>query len=257
MSTVIFQEDDRSQTVMEYQPKKLHMATSRAAENFVSVQPEAPPSSFRLSDLIAQQTGIQDLERASVERRIEEKALERLQEIQERAYQEAYSLGMDEGVQKGFQEAQAAVTEKLSTLNTLTENLMRIKTDVLVRNEAQMLDLIFVFASNIARFEIAKNEQRVLPVLREAIESVQKDEAMLIKVSPHDMNQVEDLKKISGQEFAHLIAAKFEANESITPGGCLIETNYGQIDATVEERISKLASVLNESKPQTKKDQFE
>lgn len=257
MSSVIHQEDDKSQTVMEYLPKKLHTPVSRAAESFVSVQPAAVRANFRIHDLVAQQTGIQELEKASVEKRIEEKALERLQEIQERAYKEAYDLGTDEGIKRGHEEAKAIVSERLVHLNELVGRLSRIKNDVLLRNEAQLVDLIYLLASKIARVSIAKDEKRIVPVLREAVESLQKDETMIIKLSSQDMSQIEELKKVSSQDFEFLNIAKFEVNDHISPGGCMIETNYGLIDATLEERIAKLSEVLDETKPQIKRDQFE
>jgi len=257
MGSVIFVEDEKSQTVMSYNPKKLHVQVSRAAESFVIAQPQAPATSFRLHDLVAQQTGIQDLEKASVERRIEEKALERLQEIQERAYREAYNLGLEEGTKQGYEEAKVIVGQRLSHLNMLIEKITRLKPDILQRNEGQIVDMIFFLASKIARVEIAKDEKRITPVLQQAVESLQKDESMVIKVSPLDMAQIEELRKISDQEFEFINSAKIEAHDSITAGGCLIETNYGLIDATLEERMMKLAAVLEEAKPQSKKDQFE
>ncbi len=257
MPSVIHIEDDKSQTVMEYLPKKLHTPVSRAVESFVSIQPEATQAHFRLSELVAQQTGIQELEKASVEKRIEEKALERLQEIQERAYREAYELGTYEGIKRGHEEARTDVSQRLAELNQLVQQFTKIKPDILQRNEGQFMDLIYLLASKIARVEIKKDEQRVLPVLRHAVESLQKDEKMTIKLAPQDLDQVENLKKVAAVDFEFLNAATFEASDSISPGGCIIETNYGLIDATLEERITRLAEVLEDVKPQTKKNEFE
>jgi flagellar assembly protein FliH len=258
VSSVIHLEDDTAQTVMEYQPKKFHIPVSREAESFVSVQPQqTQTNNFRLSDLVAQQTGIQELEKASVEKRIEEKALERLQEIQERAYKEAYELGMDEGIKRGYEEAKSIAVERLNDLNNLIQKFHQIKPEILQRNEAQLVDMVFALASKLAKVEISKDENRIVPILKQAVESLQKDESMTIKVSPQDFHQIEELKKLTTQEYEFLVAAKLEANEGITPGGCIIETNYGLIDATIEERLGKLSKVLDEAKPQSKKDKFE
>ncbi len=257
MASVIFGGAEEAKTVMDYQPKKLTLNVTAQAKDFVGSQPEGPDVSFRISELIAQQNGIQDLERASLEKRIEGKALEKLKEIQESAYREAYNIGLDEGQLKGYEESKQAITERLQVLNELVEKFGRIKNDILQRNEVQIIDFIYYLASKVAYFEIEKNPERILPVLKNAIESLQKDERMLIKISPQDFATIEDLRKKSGNNFEYLSNAKLESVDTLKPGGCLIETNFGLIDATVEERLSKLWETLETVKPLTKKDKFE
>lgn len=257
MSGVIFQDDEKARTVMDYQPKKLAVAISAQAKNFIMSQPKETTVNFRISDLVAQQTGIQELEHQAVEKRIEQKALERLKEIQEDAYKEAYDLGMDEGRQKGFTEAKELIAQRLTHLNSIIEKLSRIKVDILQRNEIQIVDLLYHMASSVAMFEVQKNNERIIPVLKQAMESLQKDETMLIKVSDSDKESIEKLKEISGQEFEFLNRSKFESSVSIKPGGCIIETNYGLIDATLEERIAKLLRAIEDTKPNVKRDEFE
>ncbi len=167
MASVIFGDDEDAKTVMDYQPKKLSLGITKAAQNFVVSQPqEAASSSFRISELVAQQTGIQELEKASIEKRIEQKALERLKEIQESAYREAYNIGLEEGRLKGYEEAKDAITERMQHMNDLIERLSRIKVDILQRNEIQIVDMVFYLASKVAHFEIEKNSERILPVLK-------------------------------------------------------------------------------------------
>lgn len=258
MAEVIQKEDEKSKIVMDYLPRKISVQVTQEAESFLKAQPMQPSATnFRISELIAQQTGIHELEKASVEMRIEQKALERLKEIQEKAYQEAYNLGLEEGTRKGHEEAQEAVKQKLTDFNVFLERLNQIKVEILQRNEIQIIDFIYFLATRIAYKEIQKDEQRIVPVLRHAMESLQKDETMVIRVSALDLAQIEELKKIGKQEFDFLNRAKFESSESVQPGGCIIETNYGLIDATIEERAEKLLATLNENKPNTKKDEFE
>lgn len=258
MVSVIFGDNEDAKTVMDYQPKKLSLNISTQAKNFIVSQPqqsEAP--SFRISELVAQQTGIQELEKASIEKRVEQIALERLKEIQESAYREAHSIGLEEGRVQGYDEAKDSITERLQCVNDLIEKLTRIKVDILQRNEIQIIDMIFYLTSKVAHFEIEKNNERIIPVLKGAIESLQKDEKMLIKISARDLAVIEELKSKSTKEFDFLSSAKLEPTEGLTPGGCIIETNYGLIDATLEERLSKLWQSLETAKPVAKKDEFE
>ena len=64
---------------------------------------------------------------------------------------------------------------------------------------------------------------------------------------------IENLKNISGREFDFLKNVQLEASAEVTVGGCIIETNYGVIDARVEKRIENIWSELNQALPKIKK----
>ena len=79
-----------------------------------------------------------------------------------------------------------------------------------------------------------------MTVMREAIEMAQIEESVVVQVSPEQIEFLETLKKESGREFEFLKKVKLEASPEVTKGGCIIETNYGEIDARFEERVQKL-----------------
>ena len=60
---------------------------------------------------------------------------------------------------------------------------------------------------------------------------------------------MEELKKRSDVKFDFLENSKLDVDESISQGGCRMSSNYGQIDATVEQRVEKVWSVINENLP--------
>jgi flagellar assembly protein FliH len=60
------------------------------------------------------------------------------------------------------------------------------------------------------------------------------------------------LQKATGREFEFLKAVKFEGDEAVTEGGCILETNYGEIDSRVEQRVEKLWEALVEAIPKVK-----
>jgi hypothetical protein len=53
-------------------------------------------------------------------------------------------------------------------------------------------------------------------------------------------------KDKAGERIQNFERIKFIADEKIKSGGCLIETEYGTVDATVEERVDRpLSDLLN------------
>ena len=256
MSAIIFQDEETAKTVMQYLPKKISVGITRAAQNFVIQQPTEEATNFRISPLVAEQTGIHRLEELEIEKRIEQKALEQFKDIQEAAYREAFDLGKEEGRKRGYEEAKEIVGQRMLHLNRLIEKLTRIKLDILQRNEVQIMDFLYMLASKIALFEIEKRDDRILPVLEEAMKTLQRDENMVVRISKVDSEYLEKLKETSGVSLEFITNQKLEPTEGVEPGGCIIETNFGMIDATIEERVEKLWAAINDAKPLVKRDEF-
>ncbi|MNU00700.1 flagellar assembly protein H [compost metagenome] len=63
---------------------------------------------------------------------------------------------------------------------------------------------------------------------------------------------MEELKKETGREYEFIKKTRFEPSADITDGGCIVETNYGEVDARIEQRLEQLWSVLEENIPKVK-----
>lgn len=240
----VLTEDEAQKIAVAYSPRKFPQTITPAASGFVSLQAsreaEGAISSFQIDRIVAQQTGIAEIERASIEERVEREALGRLKELQEDAYKQAYALGLEEGREKAYQETSAALNERLGSLEQLVSSIENLKSDLVSYNESHIVRLAYVMAKKIAMEEIAEKPELILKVVNQAIQGAQSDESVTVRVSSTDLEFIEQMREKLGKEFDALKRAKFEASETMAPGGCIVETNYGDVDATVEQRVGKL-----------------
>ena len=81
--------------VLEYVPKKFELGTPKQALEYL--EKKARGADFRLNETIRIQTGVDEIETANEEEKVEARALELLKDVQEPAYKEAYELGLSEG----------------------------------------------------------------------------------------------------------------------------------------------------------------
>lgn len=249
---IVLSKEEADKVAVVYSPRRFPTAIQPAAREFVSLQamrPDGMEPSFRIDKIVAQQTGIADLERLSIEEKVEREALLRVKDLQEQAYQEAYQLGFDEGRETAFVERKAELVRSLNQLSSLIASIERLKSDLVASNETQIIRLVFEMAKRIALHEISVRPDAVLEVMRQAVASAQTDETFTIRVSPDDFQFIESVKEKLGKDFEFLQKSKLEASEEITHGGCVIETNYGAVNATVEQRLSKLWETLSEKLP--------
>jgi len=238
------------EVVLEYVPKKFELGTSKQAQQYL--EQKARGSDFRLNETIRIQTGVDEIEKASEEEKVEARALELLKDIQENAYKEAYELGLSEGRHEAFTKFSKEIEDQLAGLENLLKSLEEAKTEMLNFNEAHMVRLIFQIATKLARVEVEKNDQSLVEVLRGAVTLAQDEENVTVRVSASQHDFIEQLKKQTGRQFEFLKKIKFEPSEEITKGGCIVETNYGEVDARVEQRVQSLWETLAENIPKVK-----
>lgn len=236
--------------VLEYVPKKFELGTPTQALAYLEQKKRG--ADFRLNETIRVQTGVDEIEKASEEEKIEARALELLRDIQENAYKEAHELGMTEGRHEAFTKFTRDIEERLIDLEGLLKSLEEAKTEILNFNEAHLVQLVFHIANKLARVEVEKNDQSLIEVLRGAVTLAQDEENVTVRVATEQHEFVEELKKQNGRQFEFLKKIKFVPSDEITKGGCIVETNYGEVDARIEQRVQSLWETLAENIPKVK-----
>ncbi len=246
LSKTILKSDVVPKKVLEYVPPKFELGTSAEAKNYLDGR-MAKRNDFRMSDVIRVQTGVEKVEASNVEEDVEKKVLERLKDVQESAYQEAYQLGLDEGKQEAYQKAEGEIKARLESFDQLLSSVGNLKSDLVKNNEAHIVQLAFHMAKRMAHAQLEMDPSVVTGVIRDAIEKAQVEEEVTVQVAPSQIEFLESLKGESGREFEFMKKLKLEPVEGIAAGGCVIQTNYGEIDARIEGRVEKLWEAVKES----------
>lgn len=250
-SGIIASDDVKARAAVDYKPKKVSSQTPAAAKDFIRLQNESDETRFKINPLLADQTGIAELERLSLEDLIERRALEKFKEVQEVAYKEAYALGQDDGKKEAFARHSEEIKESLSRVNEVGEHFRSLTKQLMSSNESQIIDLIYHIASQIAFEVIEHKEDRIKAVVQELAQTVHGDQVFSIRLAPEDLAHFQNL--MQGEEaFEFLKSAKVVESPDLKPGGCVVETNYGLIDASLEERVKRAWDLLASKKPKLK-----
>jgi flagellar assembly protein FliH len=236
--------------VLEFVPQKFDLGTPAQAVDYLKTKKEG--SDFRMSDVIRVQTGIEQIEKVSEEEKVEARALEKLKEIQEGAYKEAYELGLDEGRKKAFQEYSAQIEEHLAQFGGLIQSMTTMKEQMLGFNESHLVQLMFHMASKIAHQHLEDNNPAIIEIIRNSVTLAQDEEEIVIRVSPQQYEFLEVLKRESNREYDFLKKIKLEPSNDVESGGCVVETNYGEVDARLQQRVEQLWQGLADLMPKVK-----
>ena len=249
-SKSVLKKNEAQKVVLDFTPHRFDLGTPNQALEYL--QSKKHGSDFEMSEAIRQKTGIDQLEEATHLENVELKALEKLKEIQEQAYKEGYQLGLDEGRTKAYEQNNAVIQEKLKTFDEIIVAISKMKTDFVIFNENHVVELLFHMSEKIAQQELERNNEAVIKIIQNAVALAQDEEDISVKISASQFEFIEEAKKRTGREFEFLKKVKFEPSPDLKPGGCLVETNFGEVDARIAQRLQLLWDNLKENMPKLK-----
>ncbi len=156
----------------------------------------------------------------------------------------AYAQGFTEGEKAGIDSERKNLKSALDTLGQVVQQLVEIRNEIYRYSEKEVVSLAMGIATKIIRHEVTINKNVILNVLKQALKKTVDYDKIKIRVNPSDLQFL----KTQNHQFSHLIdnmeSIAFEEDEAILTGGCLIETNSGDIDARIDKQLEAVEEVF-------------
>ena len=185
--------------------------------------------------------GCENLSQAAAPRRSK---IEQILIDSEKKMKDAYERGHADGYRKGTEKREKELASSAETLKKLVLEVENIRRSILERGEARVLTLVIAVAGKILRQEVATDRDVILGVLREAVKNVLDRDRIKIRLSPRDHEQMSKLAPALISGFEGIRSITLEAVETISPGGAVIETAFGEVDATIEQQLEEILNAF-------------
>jgi len=152
------------------------------------------------------------------------------------AFAKGYAQGERAGVEAGNRRGDAMLRrlgETLDELASLRETLLR-------QSERQLVQLALALAKRIVRREIAADDELFTALTRVALDRLGDARQATIRLHP------EDHARLAGRGVEQWAAAHVSvvADPHVTRGGCLVESPFGFVDATIDAQFQELAQAM-------------
>ncbi len=191
-----------------------------------------------------------EAERITSEAKRKAEELER--EISQKVEQidrEASERGQKEGLEKGFQEGREEVSRLVERLHKVITQAIDKRGQIIEEAETQVINLVLLMTRKVIKV-ISENQKNV--VINNVVQALRKLKSrgdVVIRVNLADLelttehtndflSMVENVKSISILE-----------DSSVDRGGCIIETDFGQIDARISSQIHEIEEKILELMP--------
>ena len=158
-------------------------------------------------------------------------------QIYQEGYKEGFAKGKTEGEKIGTALASNQVKPLVDTLQSGVMQLKNLRQETYRQIEMQVVDLALAIARQVVCREVEMDKEVVICVAREALAKVEDAASINIKMSPSDLQFINETKIQLSDLTNKIDNFTIEAEESVESGGCIIETNQGEIDARIEKQL--------------------
>lgn len=142
---------------------------------------------------------------------------------------------------KGFEEAQKLAQEEYQTsgdaLFNIAEQLNTVREVIIQNSIGEMQDLVITIAEKIIRHSITAQDDTIAATVEESIRKAVKSSEFYVCLNKNDYSVINEkapelVSKISGLENIFI-----KIDDTIEPGGCIIESDNCTVDATIASQL--------------------
>ena len=171
--------------------------------------------------------------------RIIENAQKRAEEEYENIRQQAYQEGFTKGQEDGLNKFQNDSIEALKSLETLSSSSFDLKKNIIDSATLDIVELVSAIADKVCHI---KFDSEVLhKITLDAIKELNDKENITIIVNPKLVDNISQLCENFKNEVPKLQSIKILEDNSVSPDGVIVETLNTRLDSRVSSQIAEIA----------------
>ena len=151
--------------------------------------------------------------------------------------QQAYADGFAQGEQAGKKLGIDQLSPYLESFRTLCEELGSTRQELLATMEPEIIRLSLAVAEKVVRQVVEQDRELATRLVRHAVSQLNDQKILTIKVNKADYDLVSELRpEIAAMR--GLDSCRIESDPNVAPGGCILETEGGNIDARIDTALA-------------------
>lgn len=161
-----------------------------------------------------------------------------------RLEKEAYEKGFEQGQKDGLSLEKKKMEEMGRQFEALFTEIADLKAHIYSESEIELLKLSLVIAKKIIGSEVRTNKAIIRNTVQSALKFVADKRKIRISLNPEDM---EDVQRFLPELSKLISSGQFQLTEdnAVEKGGCLIETGFGKINATIDDQLGVIGEEID------------
>jgi len=162
---------------------------------------------------------------------------------------EALEQGREAGREEGYSEGKAEVDRLVERTRVVLERAQDKRAEILSDTEREIVDLVLLISRKIVKVISENQREVVISNVEQALRKVKDRGNIIIRVNLADLKLATDntanfIKALEGAK-----SIQVAEDSSVDPGGCVIETDFGEIDARISSQLAELEAKILQISP--------
>jgi flagellar assembly protein FliH len=155
--------------------------------------------------------------------------------LEREAFTKGYAQGERAGLEAGGKRAEAMLRRVAQTI----EELAGFRQTLIQQTERQMVQLALTLARRVVHREVSLDPELAAALAHVALEKLGTTTPATIRLNPEDYTVVAREGEPWGSSTVTVVP-----DPAIARGGCLVESDFGCVDATIERQFDELSRAL-------------
>ncbi|MGL4523945.1 MAG: flagellar assembly protein FliH [Spirochaetia bacterium] len=181
--------------------------------------------------------------------KIKNDAIQSANDEAERIRQATRDAGYKDGKEAGYQEGYAEAERLIGRLHTIIDRTLDKRKDILEALEGQVVELAILVVRRVVKVLSENQKNVVINNILQALQRLKSRSDLIIRVNLTDLEFATEhtttfVRAIEGN--GKLTLAE---DSTVEPGGCVIETEFGEIDARISSQLNEIESRIRDLLP--------
>lgn len=154
----------------------------------------------------------------------------------------------ERGCEEGQRQAERGLSNVFKALREAIEEVYAIREQVFRHSEEDLLKLSILVARKIIQQEVSQDRRILSNVVAAALDNASGRDDVVIRLNPDDLKLVNSQKQINLSGLGEKKLLNLKPDDTIPAGGCVVETQMGEIDARLEKQLDEIYKRLTEER---------
>lgn len=173
--------------------------------------------------------------------------LHRARSEKESIEMDAYNQGIKQGQEQGQKMALKRIAPLFDALQKALDELPLTREQYQEQHEDQMIALVLQIAEKVIHREVKTSPDLIRDTIRAACEHLRETDEVRVRLHPSDFEYVREVEEMLTRKLTGRRTVQVIEDASLQRGGTMIETDFGDIDATIAAQFAQLAETLTGS----------
>lgn len=170
-------------------------------------------------------------------------------ENEDELFSKAKKDGYEQGRAQGFDEGKAEADRLVERLHKMLDAVQEKRQEILDGTEQQIVDLVLLMTRKVVKIMSDNQKQVVMANVMQALKKVKGRGSVTLRVNLADVKLTTEHAKDFIRSVENIQGISVVEDSSVEKGGCIVETDFGAIDARIASQLGELEAKILEMSP--------